>query len=77
MNSKSDINFLCLNIVTTLKLILLFSVKDAVDINQQLMNIYNVYHEQIFIHDDNEKICKHCEPFTSVNIESDMIFEVI
>ena len=45
MNSKSDINFLCLNIVTALKLIFLFSAKDAVDINQQLMNTYSVYHE--------------------------------
>ena len=41
------------------------------------MNIYNVYHEQIFIHDDNEKICKHCKSFMSVNIKSDMILKVI
>ena len=77
MNNKSDINFLCLNIVTILKLIFLFSVRDAVDINQQLMNTYNVYHEQIFIYNDNEKICKHCKPFMSVDIKLNMIFEVI
>ena len=77
MNSKSDINFLCLNIVITLKLILLFSVKDAVDINQQLMNTYNIYYEQIFIYDDNKKICKHCKFLISINIKLNMILEVI
>ena len=77
MNSKSDINFLCLNIVTALKLILLFSAKSAVSINQQLMNIYNVYHEQIFIYNDNKEIHKHCKLFMSINIESNMILEVI
>ena len=45
MNSKNDINFLYLNIVTALKLILLFFTKNVVDINQQLMNIYSVYHK--------------------------------
>ena len=45
MNSKSDINFLHLNIVTALKLIFLFSVRNAVDINQQSVNTYNMYHE--------------------------------
>ena len=77
MNSKNDINFLYLNIITALKLIFLFSVKDAVDINQQSVNIYNMYYEQIFIHDDNKKICKHCKFLISVNIKSNMIFEVI
>ena len=77
MNSRSDINFLCLNIVITLKLIFLFSARDVVNINQQLMNTYNVYHEQIFIYDDNEEICEHCELFTSVNIESNMILKMI
>ena len=77
MNSRNDINFLHLNIVTALKLILLFSVKDAVDINQQLMNTYNVYHEQIFIHNNNKKICKDCESLMSANIKLNMIFEVI
>ena len=77
MNSKSDINFLCLNIVTALKLILLFSVRDAVDINQQSMNTYNMYHEQIFIHNNNKKIHKHYESLISIDIESNIIFEVI
>ena len=77
MNSKSDINFLCLNIITVLKLIFLFSVKDAVDINQQLMNTYNMYHEQIFICDDNEKICKHYKSFISTDIKSNIILKVI
>ena len=77
MNSKNDINFLYLNIVTALKLIFLFFTRDAVDINQQLMNTYNVYHEQIFIHNDNEKIYEHCKLFISINIESNIIFEVI
>ena len=77
MNSRSDINFLCLNIVTALKLVLLFSVRDVVDINQQSVNTYSVYHEQISICNDNKEICKHCEPLTSADIESDMILEVI
>ena len=34
MNSKNDINFLHLNIITTLKLIFLFFARNAVDINQ-------------------------------------------
>ena len=45
INSKNNINFLHLNIVTILKLIFLFSVRNVIDINQQSVNIYNVYHE--------------------------------
>ena len=77
MNSKNDINFLHLNIVTALKLIFLFSVKDVVDINQQLMNTYSMYYKQIFIHNDNKEICKHYEFFISADIELNMILEVI
>ena len=77
MNSKSDINFLCLNIVTILKLIFLFSARNAVDINQQLMNTYSMYYKQIFICDDNKKICKHYKSFISADIESNMILKVI
>ena len=77
MNSKNNINFLCLNIVTALKLILLFFTRSAVDINQQSVNTYSVYHKQIFIYNDNKKIYKHCKLFISVNIKLNIILKVI
>ena len=77
MNNENNINFLHLNIVTALKLVFLFFTKDVVDINQQSVNTYNVYYEQIFIYNDNEKICEHYKSLISVDIKSNIILKVI
>ena len=76
VDSGSDTNFLRLDIATALKLVPLYPARGAVGINQQLVNTYSVYHEQISIRNDNGEIREHREPLTSADIEPDMVLGV-